>query len=56
MKSQAATLDNFLTDLAGLRDDGCSWREIAEKVGVAATTARRALYALAKSPAETPAT
>ena len=40
--------------IAQRRAQGASWREIAEEFGVGATTARRALARLAKSPAETP--
>lgn len=40
--------------IAQQRTQGASWREIAEEFGVGATTARRALARLAKSPAETP--
>lgn len=40
--------------VARLRAQGASWREIAEQLGVGATTARRAVSGLAKSPAEIP--
>lgn len=40
--------------IAQRRAQGACWREIAEEFGVGATTARRALARLAKSPAETP--
>lgn len=41
-------------DVARLRAQGASWREIAQKLGVGATTARRAFSKLAKSPGEIP--
>lgn len=41
-------------DVARLRGQGASWREIAQKLGVGATTARRAFSKLAKSPPEIP--
>ncbi len=41
-------------EVARLKAQGASWREIAEKLGVGATTARRAFSSLAKSPAEIP--
>ncbi len=37
-----------------LRAQGASWREIASKLGVGATTARRVFSRLAKRPAEIP--
>ncbi len=40
------------TEVARLKAQGASWREIAEQLGVGATTARRAFSRLAKSPAE----
>ncbi len=40
--------------IAQMRAQGASWREIAKELGVGATTARRALSRLAKTPAETP--
>ncbi len=41
-------------EVARLRAQKASWHEIAEQLGVGATTARRAFSRLAKSPAETP--
>ncbi len=40
-------------EVARLKAQEASWREIAEKLGVGATTARRAFSRLAKTPAET---
>jgi hypothetical protein len=40
------------TEVARLRTQGASWREISEQLGVGATTARRAFSGLAKTPAE----
>ena len=40
--------------VARLRAQGLSWRAIGEKLGLGATTARRALSRLAKTPAEIP--
>ncbi|MDA2913846.1 helix-turn-helix domain-containing protein, partial [Acidobacteriia bacterium AH_259_A11_L15] len=39
--------------VARLRAQNRSWREIAQELGVGATTARRAVSRLAKTPAET---
>lgn len=41
-------------EVARLRAQNASWREIAERLGVGATTARRAFSRLAKKPAEIP--
>ncbi|MCI0719609.1 MAG: recombinase family protein [Acidobacteria bacterium] len=43
-----------VAEVARLRAQEASWREIAEKLGVGATTARRAFSRLAKSPVEIP--
>jgi DNA invertase Pin-like site-specific DNA recombinase len=42
------------TQVARLRAQGASWHEIAAKLEVGATTARRAFSRLAKTPAESP--
>ena len=38
--------------IASLRAQGCSWREIAEKLGIGKGTAQRAFYRLPKNPTE----
>lgn len=39
-----------VSEIARLRDDGCSWRQIGMSLGVGATTARRALLRVERSP------
>lgn len=41
-------------EVARLRAQGASWREIAQELGVGATTARRAFSKLGKGPGEIP--